>query len=251
MSDAIRVTTDFGSNEARFNRYLQRTIQISRLTSEQVVRREAGRLVKWAIAYTPPMANRSYAKGFSASKRAIRGSLKLALTARNAESIARGLERTRNQDRRTQYRLIQQQLEASPESVVQFIKRNQKPSKKYPTNGPKHFVTVETRKRVFALLEKTIGATAAGWVTAARALGVRGVPEWITRWSSRNNGSSQVVVSGNTVKFKARNPNRHSDSRRIQRFLDQAYFRAANNMRSQLTAAIANGVFTRQQIFGR
>jgi hypothetical protein len=112
-------------------------------------------------------------------------------------------------------------------------------------------VTVETRARVFALLEKTIGATAAGWVTAARALSVRGVPEWITRWSSKNNGSSQIVISGNTVEFKARNPNRHSDSRRIQRFIDGAYGKAARNMRAQLVSAISQGIFTREQIFGR
>jgi hypothetical protein len=251
MSDAIRVTTDFESNQARFNRYLQRTIQISRLSVERVIYREAGRLVKWAIMYTPPMANRSYAKGYSASKKAIRGSLKLALTAKNAATVARVIQRTRNEDRRNNYRLIQQQLEASPESVVRFIKRNQKPSKKYPPDGPKHFVTVETRARVFALLEKTIGATAAGWVTAARALSVRGVPEWITRWSSKNNGSSQIVISGNTVEFKARNPNRHSDSRRIQRFIDGAYGKAARNMRAQLVSAISQGIFTREQIFGR
>jgi hypothetical protein len=251
MSSGIQISTNGGVYAQRFNRYLERTIQISRLTAEQVIRREGGRLVKFALLYTPPMANRSYAKGFAASKRAIRGSLKLALTARNAATVARGIERTRNEDRRRQYRAIQRELEASPESVVRFIKQHQKPSKKYPLNGPKHFVTVETRRQVFALLEKTIGATAAGWVTAARALGVRGVPDWITRWSARNNGSSQILVNNNTVEFKARNPNRHTDSRRIQRFLDQAYFRSAENMRAQLNSAIAAGVFTRAQIYGR
>lgn len=250
MSDAIRVTNNADEYSRRFNRYLQRTIQISRLSLEQVIRREAKGLVKFAFLYTPPMAGRSFAKGYSASRRAIRGSLKLALVARNAATIARGLERTRNQARRAQYQAIQQQLEASPETVVQFIKRNQKPSKKYPQNGPKHFVTVDTRKRVQELLDKTIGATAAGWCAAGTALGVS-FPEWIARWRSRNNGSSVLRSNGNTVEFRAQNPNRHTDSRRIQRALDAAYYRQAESMRRQLNRAISRGIIDAQAVYNR
>jgi hypothetical protein len=250
MSDAIRVTTNVGAYADRFNRYLRRTIQISRLTSEQVIRREAKGLIKFAFKYTPPMATRSFAKGYSNSKKAIRGDLKKALTARNLETTTRVFERTRNAARREQYREILEQLQASPSSVLRFVKQNQKPSKRYPADGPKHFVTVETRKQVQLLLERTIGVTAAGWCAAATSLGVT-FPDWIGRWASKNAGAVVFRVSGNVIEFKARNPNRHTDSRRIQRALDAAFFEQAQNMRSQLNSAIAAGIFNRSEIYGR
>jgi hypothetical protein len=250
MSDAIRVTTNVGAYADRFNRYLQRTIQISRLTTEQVVRREVKGLVKFAFLYTPPMAGRSFAKGFSASKKAIRASLKQATVARNSASISRLLERTRSEQKRTEYRQILQQLEQPAQSVVQFVKRHQKPSKRYPADGPKHFVTVETRKQVQLLLEKTIGVTAAGWCAAATSLGVT-FPDWIGRWRSRNSGTVSFTATESLVEFKALNPNRHTDSRRIQRALDAAFYRQADSMRRQLLSAIARGVLRREDVFGR
>jgi hypothetical protein len=257
MSDAIRVTTNVGAYADRFNRYLRRTIQISRLTTEQVIRREAKGLIKFAFKYTPPMVARSgvkgysFAKGYSHSKKAIRADLKKALTARNMESTTRVFERTRNAARREQYREILEQLQASPNTVVRFIKQNQKPTKRYPVDGPKHFVTVDTRKQVLFLLEKSIGVTAAGWCAAATALGFNGVPDWVSRWASKNTGSVVFRVSGNVVEFNARNPNRHTDSARIQRILDYAFRSQADSMRRQLISAISDGVLTRQEVFGR
>jgi len=250
MSDIIRVTTNVGAQADRFNRYLRRTISISRLTAEQVIRREAKSVIKFAFTYTPPMAGRSFAKGFSSSRKAIRASLKQALIVRNETSTTRLFERARTQARREKYQEILNQLKASPNELVAFIKENQRPSKKYPADGPKHFTTVDKRKQVQELLEKTIGVTAAGWCAAAKSLGVV-FPDWIGRWSSKNAGAVVFRVSGNLVEFKARNPNRHTDSGRIQRTLDSAFSRQANNMREQLNSAIAAGIFNRSEIYGR
>jgi hypothetical protein len=250
MSDAIRVTSNVGFFADRFNRYLRRTIQISRLTTEQVIRREVKGLIKFAFLYTPPMAGRSFAKGFSASKKAIRTSLKKATVARNFDSITRLLERTRNEQKRTKYQQILEQLQQPAQSIVRFIKQNQRPNKLYPINGPKHFVTVETRKQVQLLLEKTIGVTAAGWCAAATSLGIA-FPDWIGRWRTKNSGTVSFQVRGNVIEFNARNPNRHTDSRKIQRALDFAFDRQAESMRRQLLTAISRGVLRREDVFGR
>ena len=95
MSDAIRVTTNAGEFGARFNRYLQRSIAVTRRTTQEVVEEQARGLVRNAFKYTPPMAGRSFAKGFSASKKAIRNSLRKALVIRNECKATRQGEKCR------------------------------------------------------------------------------------------------------------------------------------------------------------
>jgi hypothetical protein len=250
MSDAIRVTSDAGYFAQRFNRYLQRSIQISRRSVEQVVREQAKGLIRNAFWYTPPMAGRSFAKGFSASKKAIRNTVRRALVIRNEQTIARALQTVQRPARRSELQNQAQALAASPQTLVQFIKRNQRPDKHYPDAAPKHLATVAKRAAVELLLQKTIGATAAGWCAAATLLGVN-FPEWVGRWRSRNNGTVILRASGNTVQFKARNPNRHTDSATIQRALDAAYDRQAEAMRRRLVSAVAAGVIRREDVFGR
>jgi hypothetical protein len=246
----IRVTTNAGYFAERFARYMSRQIAVSRLTVEQVVRREAKGLLKNAFRFTPPMQGRSFAKGFSASRRAIKATVGKALEMRNQASVQRSLQTVRNEARKAALQDLAADLAVQPGALVQFIKRNQKPDKRYPQNGPRHFSTVEKRKAVVLLLEKTIGATAAGWARAALALGLT-VPEWITRWKSRNVGSILFLIRGNIVEFKAVNPNKHTDARTIQAALDSAYDRQAQSIRSQLTSAIAARVIRREDVFGR
>lgn len=250
MSDTIRVTTDGGYFADRFARYLGRQIQISRLTVEQVVRREAKGLVRNGFRYTPPMAGRTFAKGYSASRKAIRRTVGRALVMRNEATVQRSLLTVRREARRAALQELADQLAVQPAALVQFIKQNQKPDKHYPDAAPKHFSTVEKRKAVILLLERTIGATAAGWCRAALSLGIT-VPTWILRWQSRNAGSVLFSTRGNTVEFKARNPNRHTDGANIQRQLDGAYDRQSESIRRQLISAIAAGVLRREDVFGR
>lgn len=250
MSDAIRITTNSGYFADRFQRYLQRSIQISRLSVEQVVRRQAKGLIRNAFLHTPPMAGRSFAKGFSASKKAIRATVRRALVMRNEQTIGRLLQTARRPARRLELEQQARELSVAPATLVQFIKQNQKPDKRYPSSAPRHLSTVAKRAAVQALLEKTIGVTAAGWCAAATSLGVA-FPEWVGRWKSRNNGTVVFRSSGNVVEFKAKNPNRHTDSATIQRALNAAYDRQAEAMRRSLVTAIARGVFQRQDVFGR
>lgn len=250
MSDAIRIVTNGGYFADRFARYLQRQISISRLTVEQVVRREAKGLVRNAFRYTPPMAGRTFAKGFQASRKAIKRSVGRALVMRNEGTVQRSLQTVRNQARRQALENLAAQLAVQPAGLVQFIKSNQRPDKHYPDAAPRHFSTVDKRKAVILLLERTIGATAAGWCRAALALGIT-VPQWITRWQSRNAGAIMFATRGNLIEFKARNPNRHTDSAAIQHALDSAYDRQAESIRRQLVAAISRGVLRREDVFGR
>lgn len=250
MSDNIRVTTNAGFFAERFQRYLQRSIQISRVSVERVVTRQAKGLVRNAFRFTPPMAGRSFAKGYSASKRAIRNTVRRALVMRNEAAVARILQSTRRQARRLELQRQALELQAAPSTLVQFIKRNQKPDKHYPDAAPKHFSTVAKRQAVEQLLERTIGATAAGWCAAATRLGVT-FPDWVGRWKSVNNGSVVFRTAGNVVQFQAKNPNRHTDSATIQRALDAAYDRQAEAMRRSLVSAIAAGVLRREDVFGR
>jgi hypothetical protein len=142
------------------------------------------------------------------------------------------------------------QLSVQPATLVQFIKDGQKPDKRYPDSAPKHFSTVQKRKAVIALLEKTIGVTAAGWCAAAAAFGVT-FPAWVGRWRSKNNGTVSVRTANNSIQFKASNPNRHTDSATIQRALDSAYAQQSDAMRRRLISAISAGVIRRQDVFGR
>ena len=207
----IRITTNAGFFAQRFQRYLQRSIQVSRRSVEAVVKEQAKGLVRNAFRYTPPMAGRSFAKGYSASKKAIIGTVRRALVMRNEVSVHRALQTVRRDARRVALQQLLEQLAVQPAALVQFIKRNQKRDKHYPDNAPKHFSTVEKRKEAIALLEKTIGATAAGWCTAATYLGVT-FPDWIGRWRSKNNGSVSLQISGNVIQFKAHRLDNNSES---------------------------------------
>jgi hypothetical protein len=250
MSDAIRVTTNAGEFGVRFNRYLQRSIAITRRTTQEVVEEQARGLVRNAFKYTPPMAGRTFAKGFRASKKAIKNSLRKALVIRNEATIARQLDRARRAARREQLEIVSRELEASPAALVQFIKEHQKPDKRYPDNAPKHFTTVAKRAQVEALLERTIGVTAAGWCKAATRLGVI-FPDWVGRLQSKNPGTVNLRVSGNIVAFRTRNPNKHTDSATIQRALQQAYDIQAEAMRERLVSGIAARAIRRSDVFSR
>lgn len=250
MSNVISVTTNGGYFADRFARYLGRQIQISRLSVERVIRREAKGVVKNAFKFTPPMAGRTFAKGYSASRKAIKRTVGRALVMRNEATVQRSLQTARREARRTALQELAQELAVPPATLVQFIKQHQKPDKRYPDNAPRHFSTVDKRKAVILLLERTIGATAAGWCRAALALGIT-VPDWITRWQGKNTGTVSFLVRGNLVEFNARNPNRHTDSVSIQRALDSAYGVQSDNIRKQLIEAIRVGVFRREDVFGR
>ena len=250
MSDGIRVTTNAGEFGARFNRYLQRSIGVTRRTTQEVVEEQARGLVRNAFKYTPPMAGRTFAAGYRASKKAIRNSLRKALVIRNEATIARQLDRARRAARREQLEIVFRELQASPAALVQFIKEHQKPDKRYPDSAPKHFSTVVKRAQVEALLERTIGVTAAGWCKAATKLRVV-FPDWVGRLQSKNSGTANLRVSGNIVAFRARNPNRHTDSATIQRALQQAYDIQAEAMRRRLISGISARAIRRSDVFSR
>lgn len=246
----ISITTNGGYFADRFARYLGRQLQITKLTVEQVIRREAKGVIKAAFKFTPPMAGRSFAKGYSASRKAIKRTVYRALIVKSEESVQRSLARVRSEARREVLTKTLEQLKVDPASLVRFIKHNQKPDKHYPDAAPRHYSTAAKRKQVIELLEKTIGATAAGWCRAALALGIT-VPDWVTRWQHRNAGSVFFEVKDKVVQFKAINPNKHTDSKSIQRVLDQAFDVQANNIRKQLNSAIAAKIFKREDIYGR
>ena len=141
-------------------------------------------------------------------------------------------------------------MEATPAALVQFIKQHQKPDKRYPDDAPKHFTTVAKRAQVEALLERTIGVTAAGWCKAATALRVT-FPNWVGRLQSKNSGTAALRVVGNIVAFRARNPNKHTDSATIQRALQQAYDIQAEAMRRRLISGISARAIRRSDVFSR
>lgn len=250
MSSGIRVFTTGQRAAGDFGRYLDARIRTSRQTVEQVVKQQAKGLVKHAFKATPPMALRSFAQGFRASRRAIAGGLKKALTIRNEARVLDQIQRTRNVTRRTQLEEILAQLRVSPSTLLRQIQGNQRPDKKYPDSAPQYFATVATRRELQRLLEATIGVTAAGWVTAANMLGVP-YPPWIGRWAGTNTGTSNLRSYQNLTVFRAKNNNRHSDSATIQRALNYAYRMQAQAMERNLNRAIEQNVVRSGDVFTR
>lgn len=250
MSDAITVTTNAGFLARRFERYLQRSIQIGRRSVEIIVREQARGLVKHAFLYTPPMAGRSFFQGKKASQNAIAATIVKATVVKNLARVERQLSARRSNVPQEQLLQMQEQLKMTPSQMAQKIRSNRRPDKHYPDAGPKFYVTKQTRKQLRHIFEMTMGATAAGWCYAADKLGVI-YPDWIGRWSSSNSGTATFQTTNTLVEFKAKNPNRHRDSRSIQRALDSAYDAQAGKMRNRLISAISAGVLRREDVFIR
>lgn len=257
MSNEIVITTNAGYFSERFARYLARSIQITRRTTEAVVREQAKMLVQVAFAYTPPMSGKirqdktaKFPKGYRASQRAIERTLKLATIIKNRSVIERSLERARDENKRAQLTAILEELDQPAQRVVAYVKQYQRPNKQWPASTQKFHTTREKRKQAVTILSRTIGATAAGWCAAADRLGVR-YPDWIARWKARNSGSMVLRVEPTLIQFTARNANRHSDAGAIQRSLDKAFDEQARAMRASLISAISDGVLRREDVFGR
>lgn len=248
MSNPITVTTNAGWMARRFERYLQRSIQISRVSVERVIRTQARGLIKEAFAYTPPMAGRSFFQGKKASERAIAATVKRATILKSEARIVRSLNARRTRVPREELLQILEELRMTPSALAQKIRSNRKPDKHYPDNGPKFYATKENAKAVQLIFQQTMGITAAGWCAAADALGIV-YADWIGRWKSSNAGRVTFQVTDTLVEFKAVNPNRHRDGATIQRALDNAYDRQATKMRDSLISAISEGVLRREDVF--
>lgn len=250
MSDAITITTNGGFFARRFERYLKRSIQISKRSVQTVVTEQAKGLVREAFKHTPPMAGRSFFQGKKASQNAIATTLARATKIENENKL---LARLNARSSKIPKDVLQKMLAdvRTPAGVMaKRIRSHRKPDKTYPDSGPKFFVTKQTRKQLQQLFELTMGATAAGWCAAADKLGVR-YPDWIGRWSASNNGTFALFISDNKVLFHAKNPNRHKDSATIQRALDSAFDAQADRMRNRLINAIAKGILKREDVFMR
>ncbi len=250
MSNGIQVTTNIGWYGERFERYLARSIQISRVSVQQVVTRQAKGLVRNAFRYTPPMKGRTFAKGYSAAVRAIRNTLKRATKIKNEEPLRKSLARARTQRTRDRLEEVLREIRIPAASLASKIKANLTPEKHYPDGAERFYATTQTRKNVQALFERTIGVTAAGWCFAANRLGVLYEP-WVGRFQGKNSGTASFRVTGTVVEFRAVNPNRHTDSATIQRALNSAYDRQATAMRNSLIRAIQRGVLRREDVFAR
>jgi hypothetical protein len=249
MSDAIRITTDAGWMARRFERYLQRSIQISRVSVERVIRTQARGLLREAFRYTPPMAGRTFFEGKKASESAIRTTVQRATVLRNEGRIARSLNARTTRTPREELQRILEELRQPASALAEKIRSNRRADKNYPDSGPKFNATRQNAKAVQLIFMQTMGITAAGWCAAADALGSVSYPSWIGRWKSANAGQVAFTVTDNVVQFRAVNPNRHRDGATIQRALDNAYDRQASKMRESLISAISRGVLRRQDVF--
>jgi len=248
MSNGIIITTNAGFFARRFERYLARSIQISRRSAEVVVREQARGLIRQAFIYTPPMAGRSFFQGKKASQRAIQATISRATIIKSQTKVERSLASQTSSTPREVLLEMLEDLKLSPAALADKIRANQRPDKHYPDSAQKFYASRQSVKSVQQIFERTMGVTAAGWCTAATALGVV-FPDWIGRWAGKNNGTVVFQSSETMIMFKAVNRNRHMDGATIQRALDYAYDKQANKMRNSLIKAIARGVLRREDVF--
>lgn len=210
--------------QERFQRWLGNVLRTSKRTVSVVAQEQFKGVIKNAFLLTPPMAETSFAKGFSAGKRAIRKDTGMAFRAIS--------ERTN---------LTKLKVKPMPyNEAKKWYQSLQKPNRRIEAPPKKRPILKANLLRLREQLMQMMGVTAAGWCVAADQLGVK-YPAWIGRHKSQNSGSYEFVVTESKMKIAARNPSRHSASSYIQFILSNAFRKQAEAMRRRVMSALKSG----------
>jgi len=210
--------------QARFQRWLENVLRTSKRTVSVVAQEQFRGVIKNAFLLTPPMAETSFAKGFSAGKRAIRKDTGMAF-----RSIS---ERTN---------LAKLKVKPLPfNEAKKWYHSLQKPNRRIEAPPKKRPLLKSDLAKLREQLMEKMGVTAAGWCTAADQLGVR-YPSWIGRHKAQNSGTYEFTVTDSKMNIGARNPSRHTASSYIQFLLNAAFRKQSEAMRRRVMSALKAG----------
>lgn len=216
--------------DARFKQWLGNVLRTCKREVSVVAQENFKYVIRDCFSLTPPMAGTSYAKGFSASKRAIKkdtGKAFRALTEKGLAQLAKRNQKLPSGGMSAALKWYRSQLDAN---------------KKVHLSGDKRLISKMQLEQLRQHLMNNIGITAAGWVKAARELNVRPAPpDWVTKHTGKNPGSYKFRTSGNSLSIVARNTSKHNRSDYIQSTIYRAFRARTNNIMKNITKALAKG----------
>jgi len=187
-------------------------------------------VIRDCFKLTPPMANSSFANGFSRAKKAIKRDTTQAFMALTEKGVAAMKKRG----------ILLPSGGAS--AALKWYKSQQAPNKRVHLNDKKRLILKPQLEELRERLRRDIGVTAAGWVKAAVELNVKPAsPDWITRHVGKNPGFYKFSASINMLQIVARNTSKHSSSTYIQTILDRAFRRRTNSIQNNIRKALATG----------
>lgn len=250
MSNTI--TWDFNAAQARFLSELQRVVASSRRGARREVTENFKGVMRFVFAVTPPMGGRgaSVTTGrnirvnFAAAKR--QGMLAILKDSSKAfQPIPNRFKQTARRpggwqeiQRRFGTRATQAAIDKTPEAVLAWYKSKRNRHRRI-IGRPRLPTWDSNIGYVQRVIFAQQGLTASGWLTGANRLGVRGIPQWITRHGGKVGGSVTIRDTETELKFLVTNATQHNDSARIQGKLATALTLQANAMARRM-AALAN-----------
>jgi len=216
--------------QQRFQRWLGNVLRTSKREVSVVCQQNFKFVIRDCFKLTPPMANSSFANGFSRAKKAIKGDTTQAFVALTDKGVAamkkRGIMLP----------------SGGVSAALKWYKAQQAPNKRVHLNDKKRLILKTQLEELRERLRQDIGITAAGWVKAATELNVKPAPpDWVTRHTGKNPGSYKFSASTNTLEIVARNTSNHSSSTYIQSILDRAFRSRTNNIQKNIRKALAVG----------
>lgn len=217
-------------NQKQFQRWLGNVLRTSKREVSVVCQENFRFVIRDCFRLTPPMADSTFANGFSRAKKAIKKDTTQAFTALTDKGVAalakRGIKPP----------------SGGVSAALTWYRSQQGPNKRVHLNDKKRLILKAQLEELRNRLRLDIGITAAGWVKAARELNVKPAPpEWVTRHTGKNPGYYRFKVSTNTLEIVARNTSRHSSSDYIQSILDRAFSGRVKNMVKNIKKGLATG----------
>jgi hypothetical protein len=217
-------------DQQRFQRWLGNVLKTSKRQASVVAQEQFRGVLKEAFRLTPPMADSSFANGFSRSRKQIR---KDTATAFVAVSEDRGVAALKRKGL--------QLPSGGVSAALRWYKAHQAKNKRVYVDQKRLILRGDLAK-LREILVRDIGITAAGWVKAAQEMNVKPMPpEWVTKHTGKNPGRFTFRASTNELAIIAHNTSRHSSSAYIQKLLDRAFDRQADKMRRRVISALASG----------
>jgi hypothetical protein len=225
----MKATISTNFEQERFQRWLRNVLRTSKREVSVVVQEQFRGVIKEAFRLTPPMADTTFAKGFSAAKKSIKRDTTKAFY---AVSEGKGVLALKRKGLSLP--------SGGVSAALSWYKSHQTPSKR-PKVEQKRFILKSELEHLRNRLIQDIGITAAGWVKAATELNVKpAAPDWVQRHTGRNPGQYTFNVSNNQLAIMAKNTAKHSASSYIQTLLDRAFFKQTTKMRLRIINALKN-----------
>lgn len=225
---SAKMTATF--EQERFQRWLGNVLKTSKRAASVVAQEQFRGVIKEAFRLTPPMADGTFANGFSRSRKQIKKDTASAFISVSEDRGVAALKRRGI--------LLPS---GGVSAALRWYKAHQAKNKRVYVDQ-KRLILRNELERLRQILIRDIGITAAGWVKAAQELNVRpAAPEWVSRHTGKNPGQFMFNASTNELFIRALNTSKHSASTYIQKLLDRAFEKQSEKMRRRVISALAAG----------